>query len=90
MLNKPHLLNFILIIIITIFSFFINFYYANIGLYPIDTFSFFDSGYNVLNGYHPIKDYWVISGILVDYIQGFFFLLIRTKLEFVYLSFIFL
>ena len=75
MLNKPYLLNFFFIIIITIFSFFINLYYANIGLYPIDTFSFFDSGYNVLNGYHPIKDYWVISGILVDYIQGFFFYL---------------
>ena len=69
MLNKSYFLKFFLSIIITIFSFFINFYYANIGLYPIDTFSFFDSGYNVLNGYHPIKDYWVISGIFeVDYL----------------------
>ena len=75
MLNKSYLLKFFLSVVITTFSFFINFYYANIGLYPIDTFSFFDSGYNVLNGYHPIKDYWVISGILVDYIQGVFFYL---------------
>ena len=76
MLNKSYLLKFFLSVVITTFSFFINFYYANIGLYPIDTFSFFDSGYNVLNGYHPIKDYWVISGILVDYIQGVFFYLL--------------
>jgi len=75
MSNKSNLLKYFLSIVIIIFSFFINFYYANIGLYPIDTFSFFDSGYNVLNGYHPIKDYWVISGILVDYIQSVFFYL---------------
>ena len=75
MLNKSNLLKSFFIVTITIFSFFINFYYANIGLYPIDTFSFFDSGYNILNGYHPVKDYWVISGILIDYIQGIFFYL---------------
>jgi len=75
MINKSNLLKSFLSIVIIIFSFFINFYYANIGLYPIDTFSFFDSGYNVLNGYHPIKDYWVISGILIDYIQSVFFYL---------------
>ena len=75
MINKSNLLKYFLSIVIIIFSFLINFYYANIGLYPIDTFSFFDSGYNVLNGYHPIKDYWVISGILIDYIQSVFFYL---------------
>ena len=64
---------FFLSVIILVFAFYINFYYSNIGLYPIDTFSFFDAGYNVTQGYHPIKDYWVISGILVDYIQAIFF-----------------
>ena len=65
--------SFILYFLLLIFSFFINFYYSNIGLYPIDTFSFFDTGYLITKGYHPIKDYWVISGILIDYIQSLFF-----------------
>ncbi len=61
--------------ILTVFSFYINFYFANKGLYPIDTFSFFDSGYLITQGYHPIKDFWVISGIVIDYLQAFFFLI---------------
>jgi len=65
--------SFILYFLLSIFAFFINFYYSNIGLYPIDTFSFFDTGYLITKGYHPIKDYWVISGILIDYIQSLFF-----------------
>ena len=70
---------FFLSIIILVFAFYINFHYSNIGLYPIDTFSFFDTGYNVTKGYHPIKDYWVISGILVDYIQAIFFYIFGTN-----------
>ena len=60
-------------ILIVIFAFYINYYYANKGLYPIDTFSFFDTGYYITEGQHPIKDFWVISGILIDYLQAFFF-----------------
>ena len=60
-------------VLITIFAFYINYYYANKGLNPIDTFSFFDTGYYTAKGYHPVKDFWVISGILIDYIQGLFF-----------------
>ena len=62
-------------LLLAVFSFYINYYFANIGLYPIDTFTFFDSGYLILQNYHPIKDYWVISGILVDYLQALFFLI---------------
>ena len=29
-------------IILAVFSFFINYFFSNIGVYPIDTFSFFD------------------------------------------------
>ena len=64
----------ILNLLLAVFSFYINYYFANIGLYPIDTFSFFDSAYLILQNYHPIKDYWIISGIFVDYIQSLFFL----------------
>ena len=62
-------------IILAGFAFYINYFYANIGLYPIDTFSFFDSGYLVTQGYHPIKDFWVISGVLIDYLQALFFII---------------
>ena len=63
------------ITLISIYAFFINWISANTGVMVIDTFSFFDTGYLITKGYHPIKDYWVISGILVDYIQGLFFYL---------------
>ena len=33
-----------LYLLIFIFAFYINYHYANKGLYPIDTFAFFDSG----------------------------------------------
>ncbi len=73
MVTKVTPLKLILIIFIVIFAFYINYYYANKGLYPIDTFSFFDTAYYITKGVHPIKDFWVISGILIDYIQSIFF-----------------
>ena len=70
-------MNYIAYAILAVFAFFINYFFSNIGVYPIDTFSFFDSGYLITKGYHPIKDFWVISGILVDYIQALFFLIFQ-------------
>ena len=67
--------NYIIYIFLAIFAFYINYFFGNIGLFPIDTFSFFDSGYLITKGYHPIKDFWVISGIFGDYIQALFFLI---------------
>jgi hypothetical protein len=66
-------LKYILLFIILLFSFFINFYSGRRGIFPIDSFSFFDSGYYILNGKHPVKDYWAFSGIVIDYLQAFFF-----------------
>ena len=68
-------INYLAYIILAIFSFYINYFFANIGIYPIDSFSFFDSGYLITQGYHPIKDFWVISGIFIDYLQSIFFLI---------------
>jgi len=62
-----------LLFIIFLFSFIINKNYANLGVFPIDTFFHFDSAFRVLNGEYPIKDFWVVSGIFVDYLQAFFF-----------------
>lgn len=43
------------------------------GVYPIDSFLIFNSGYNILNGFYPFKDYWSITGPFVDYLQFIFF-----------------
>ena len=56
-----------------IFSLSINYYYANIGVFPIDTFAYFDTAFNILNDQHPFKDTWVTVGPLLDYIQAGFF-----------------
>ena len=61
--------------IIFVFSFLINLFYGYRGIFPIDSFLIYESGYKVLNGYHPFKDYWAITGPLLDYIQFIFFYL---------------
>ncbi len=60
-------------ILLFIVSFYVNFLAANIGILPIDSFAFFDTGYLTSKGLHPLKDFWVSTGILVDYIQAIFF-----------------
>ncbi|MDA7715081.1 hypothetical protein N8827_00640 [Pelagibacteraceae bacterium] len=54
-------------------SYFFTYYYGFIGIFPIDSFLIYDAGYKVLNGYHPFKDYWSITGPILDYIQFVFF-----------------
>ena len=63
----------IYITLLILFSFSFNYYYANLGVFPIDTFAFFDTGYNILQDRHPFKDIWVTTGPLVDYLQSLFF-----------------
>ena len=60
-------------IILFVFSFIINQYYGNLGIFPIDSFAHFDSGFRILLGEYPFKDYWIVSGPLVDYLQALFF-----------------
>ena len=69
----------IYLIIIIIFSFLFNYHYANLGVFPIDTFAFFDTAYNILLDRHPFKDIWVTTGPLVDYLQSFFFKIFGLK-----------
>ena len=65
----------IYIIILAVFSICINQYYANKGVFPIDSFLIFDAAYNIISGNHPFKDYWTITGPFLDYIQSFFFII---------------
>ena len=65
--------NFYIAIVIFFFSFFINKYYANLGVFPIDTFLHYDSGYRILNNQYPTKDFWITTGIFIDFLQSLFF-----------------
>ena len=63
----------ILIFILFLFSLLINQYYGNKGVFPVDSFSHFDTGFRILLGEHPFKDYWIVSGPFVDYLQSILF-----------------
>lgn len=60
-------------IILLFFSISINQYYGFIGLNPLDGLFIFNSGYDVLNGRFPFKDYWTLTGPFIDFIQAIFF-----------------
>ena len=72
-LNNKKIINFSYIVLLIILSFFINWKYSRYGVFPIDTFLHYDSAYRILNGEYPVKDFWVVSGFFVDFIQAFFF-----------------
>ena len=63
----------IYILFLFLFSIIINQYYGNLGLFPMDSAHFFDSGYRVLKGETPFYDYWLTKGPILDYIQAIFF-----------------
>ena len=56
-----------------IFSFFINYWVGSRGVFSIDTFVHFDSAVRILKQELPIRDFWIVHGLFVDYIQAFFF-----------------
>ncbi len=73
---KPLILRYstsIYILFIIFLSLIINQYYAYQGVLPVDSFSTFNAGYDILNGSVPFKDYWVLKGIVIDFIQAAFF-----------------
>ena len=60
-------------LIIFLFSISINQYYGYIGILPIDSFLIFNSGFDLLNGFYPFKDYWTIKEPFIDLLQALFF-----------------
>ena len=71
--------NSIFILLIFIFSIIINHYYASLGAFPLDTFYHFDLGFRMLQGEVPFTDIWMVSGVLINYIQAFFFYILGTN-----------
>tara|TARA_E500000178_G_scaffold159452_1_gene159261 strand:- start:2655 stop:4214 length:1560 start_codon:yes stop_codon:yes gene_type:complete len=72
-------INLFYIINLGLYSFLVNFYYSKLGSFPIDTFLHYDSAYRILTGDLPIKDYWIVSGLTVDFIQSLFFKIFGTS-----------
>ena len=72
-LNKSKKIYFLIILAFT-FLFTLNYGYR--GVLPIDSFLIFDAGYKILNDIHPFKDYWSITGPLLDYLQFILFYLL--------------
>ena len=64
--------NIFYIILISFYAFLVNWVSGNVGVMPIDTFSFMDTGNSILYGKYPIRDFWIFSGFLLDYIQALF------------------
>ncbi len=73
--NKSQLKEFPILLGLTIYSFIINWFSGNIGVLPIDSFGFLDTGYSILHGKLPIRDFWIFTGLTVDYMEAFFFLI---------------
>ena len=72
-LKKEKLLKELLIIVtILTYAYLVNWFSGNIGVMPIDTFGFFDTGYSILQGHLPIRDFWIFTGLVVDYMEAIF------------------
>ena len=61
-----------ILIVILIYSYLINWHSGNIGIIPIDSFGFLDSGYSIIKGHLPVRDFWIFTGLLVDYMEAAF------------------
>lgn len=64
------LLEILLIFTVLIFSFFISFYFGHQGLMPLDDLQNFNSGYRIITGDFPFRDYYSITGPILDIWQG--------------------
>ena len=74
-LNKKITKEFLIIVGISIYAFYVNWMSGNIGIIPIDSFGFLDSGHSILHGKLPIRDFWIFTGLIVDYMEAFFLLI---------------
>ena len=72
-------INILSLILIIFFSVSINQFYGNRGLFPHDSTAHFDTGYRILLGDFPVRDYWIVSGFFIDYFQAFLFKFFGTN-----------
>ena len=65
--------NLLLLTLLSIFSFYINYYYGFKGVNPLDNFTNYNSGFNFLNDKYPFKNFWTATGPFLGLTQSFFF-----------------
>ena len=65
--------NRLLIFLLAVIAFFVNYHYGFIGIMPMDNTVLFNGGFRILKGYTPFTDYWLVTGPLLDYLNAFFF-----------------
>jgi hypothetical protein len=63
---------FTVFLITLLYAYLINYFSGNIGVLPIDSFSFLDTGNIILQGNVPIRDFWIFTGLIIDYMQAIF------------------
>ena len=79
MLSKTKNATFSIPLLLIIYSFGINWFSGNIGVLPIDTFAFFDTSFSILKNKLPIRDFWIFTGLITDYLQALFFYLFGAR-----------
>ena len=70
---KENYTDYLRILLLLLFSFFICYYYGFKGIIPLDDFVNLNSGYRVFNGDLPFRDYYEITGPALSIIQSIFF-----------------
>ena len=71
--------SYLALIALIILSFSINQFFGYRGIFPIDSFAFFDTSYKITTGEVPIKDYWISSGLTLDFLQAIIFSIFGTS-----------
>ena len=72
-LKKDTIRETLTLLLIASYAFYVTWISGNIGVIPIDSFGFLDTGHSILNGKLPIRDFWIFTGLLVDYMGAFFY-----------------
>ena len=69
---KENHTDYLRVLLLLLFSFFICYYYGFKGIIPLDDFVNLNSGYRVFNGDLPFRDYYEVTGPALSIIQSFF------------------
>ena len=72
LIKKSAFKEFPIILGIIIYASCINWLSGSVGIIPIDSFGFLDTGFSILKNKLPIRDFWIFTGLLVDYMEAFF------------------
>jgi hypothetical protein len=76
---KKNFVDYLKILFLTLFSFFICYHYGFNGIVPLDDFVSYNCGYRILSGDIPFKDYYSVTGFFLCLIQSIFYKFFGTN-----------